>query len=49
MAMVVDLFGSDEGFSLMKMRNGGGGLKKFNKHVANFRHKKAPDEGGFYD
>lgn len=42
-----DFFGSDDGFSLMKMKGDDGGLKKFNKHLANCGHKKAPGEGGF--
>lgn len=41
-----DFFGSDDGFSLMKLRDVGEGLKKFNEHLAGSGHKKAPGKGG---
>lgn len=43
-----DSFESDDGFSLMKMRDVDWGLKKFNEHLANCGHKKASGEGGFW-
>lgn len=39
---LADSFESDDGFSLMKMRDVDGGLKKFNRHLANWGHKKSP-------
>jgi len=39
---VCGFFGSDDGFSLMKLRDVDGGLKKFNRHLAGSGHKKSP-------